>query len=160
MKTIFPKKELHIPKWFLVDATGKTLGKLSAEVSKLLRGKEISFFTPGVDLGNYVIIINANKIEVSGKKELKKLYYRTSQRPGSLKIETFKELRNRIPTRILEKAIWGMLPKGVLGRQYYRRLYIYANNEILFDKRKFSTTENTKNQTELDISKNWIKINL
>jgi len=127
MKTLFPKKECHIPKWFVIDATGKTLGRLACEVSKLLRGKEISYFTPGVDQGNFVIILNANKIEVTGNKELQKLYYRNSQRPGSLKVETFKDLKNRIPIRILEKAIWGMLPKGILGREYYRRLYVYKD---------------------------------
>jgi large subunit ribosomal protein L13 len=154
MKTLFPKKECHVPKWFLLDASGKTLGRLSTEVSKLLRGKEISFFTPGVDLGNFVIIINANKIKVTGKKETQKLYYRNSQRPGNLKIETFKELRNRIPTRILEKAIWGMLPKGVLGRTYYKRLYIYANNEILYDSKEKNLNEQN------NFSKSWIKIDL
>ena len=76
MKTIFPKKECHIPKWYVVDAKGKTLGRLATEVSKLLRGKETSYYTPGVDQGNYVVILNANKIEVSGKKESEKLYYR------------------------------------------------------------------------------------
>jgi large subunit ribosomal protein L13 len=147
MKTIFPKKEFHIPKWFIIDANGKTLGRLATEASKLLRGKEISYYTPGVDLGNYVIIINAQKIKVTGKKELQKLYYRTSQRPGNLKIENFKDLRNRIPTRILEKAIWGMLPKGVLGRQYYRRLYVYNDEQILYSK-----TQN------IDIRQNWIEM--
>ena len=130
MKTVFPKQECHIPKWFVVDATDKTLGRLATEVSKLLRGKEISYFTPGVDQGNCVVILNASKIKVTGKKEEQKLYYRNSQRPGSLKIETFKQVRDRVPTRILEKAIWGMLPKGVLGREYYRRLYIYCDNKI------------------------------
>ena len=130
MKTIFPKKEYHIPKWFVIDANGKTLGRLSTEASKLLRGKENTFFTPGVDQGNYVVILNADKIEVSGKKEEQKLYYRNSQRPGSLKVETFKQLQNRIPSRILEKSIWGMLPKNVLGREYYKRLFIYSDNKI------------------------------
>jgi large subunit ribosomal protein L13 len=132
MKTTFPKKECHVPKWFVIDATGKTLGRLSTEVSKLLRGKENSYFTPGVDQGNYVVILNASKIEVSGKKETQKLYYRNSQRPGSLKIETFKQVQQRRPNRIIEDAIWGMLPKGVLGRQYYRRLYVYSQNEIAY----------------------------
>ena len=106
MKTIFPKKECHVPKWFVIDAEGKTLGRLATEASKLLRGKEISYFTPGVDQGNYVVVLNADKIIVTGNKELQKLYYRNSQRPGSLKIETFKQLKNRIPSRIIEKAIW------------------------------------------------------
>jgi hypothetical protein len=81
-----------------------------------------------------VVILNASKIKVTGKKEEQKLYYRNSQRPGSLKIETFKQVRDRVPTRILEKAIWGMLPKGVLGRQYYKRLYVYASDKIVYKK--------------------------
>lgn len=158
MKTIFPKRECHIPKWFVIDATGKTLGRLSTEASKLLRGKENSFFTPGVDQGNFVVILNADKIFVSGKKEKQKLYYRNSQRPGSLKIETFKQLKARIPSRILEKAIWGMLPKGVLGREYYRRLYIYSNNEI-----KYKAQKGQRNLVNSEIPVNlndWIQINL
>lgn len=134
MKTSFPKRQLHNPKYFLINAEGKTLGRLATEASKLLRGKESSYYTPGVDQGNYVVIINAEKIQISGKKEEQKLYYRNSQRPGSLKSETFKELKQRIPSRILEKAIWGMLPKGVLGRTYYRRLYVYSGNELIFKK--------------------------
>lgn len=157
MKTIFPKRECHTPKWFVIDATGKTLGRLSTEASKLLRGKENSFFTPGVDQGNFVVILNADKIFVTGKKEKQKLYYRNSQRPGSLKIETFKQLKARIPSRILEKAIWGMLPKGVLGREYYRRLYIYSNNEI-----KYKAKKGQRNLINSEISVNqndWIQIN-
>jgi large subunit ribosomal protein L13 len=134
MKTLFPKKECHVPKWFVIDAENQTLGRLATEASKLLRGKEISFYTPGVDQGNYLVILNADKIQVSGKKETQKLYYRNSQRPGSLKTETFQQLKNRIPSRILEEAIWGMLPKGVLGREYYRRLFIYSDNKINYKK--------------------------
>jgi large subunit ribosomal protein L13 len=157
MKTIFPKKECHQPKWFVVDAKEKTLGRLATEVSKLLRGKEISYFTPGVDQGNFVVILNASKIKVTGKKEEQKLYYRNSQRPGSLKIETFKQVRDRVPTRILEKAIWGMLPKGVLGREYYRRLYIYCDNKINYTKMQ---NEMKSIPLELADSNNWIKVNL
>ena len=151
MKTIFPKKECHVPKWFVVDAEGKTLGRLATEVSKLLRGKEVSYFTPGVDQGNYVVVLNADKIIVSGNKESQKLYYRNSQRPGSLKIETFKELKNRIPSRIIEKAVWGMLPKGVLGREYYRRLFVYSDNKINYAK---------NNSVEMNNSQNWIKVEI
>jgi len=157
-KTIFPKKEYHIPKWFVIDAKGKTLGRLSTEASKLLRGKETTFFTPGIDQGNYVVILNADKIEVSGKKEDEKLYYRNSQRPGSLKIETFKQLKNRIPSRILEKSIWGMLPKGVLGRNYYKRLFIYSDNKINYIKN--SSAEMTTIPLELVDSNNWIKVEI
>ena len=153
MKTIFPKKECHVPKWFVIDAKGKTLGRLSTEASKLLRGKETSLFTPGVDQGNYVVILNANQIEISGKKEDQKLYYRNSQRPGSLKIETFKQLKARIPSRILEKSIWGMLPKGVLGRNYYRRLYVYSDNKINY--------KTNKNEENLEMNtKEWINVEI
>lgn len=132
--TIFPKKKNHIPKWILIDAAGKTLGRLASEISLLLRGKELSFFTPHIDQGNFVVVLNANQISVSGKKQKQKLYYRNSQRPGGLKIETFQQLKNRIPSRIIEKAVKGMLPKGILGRIYYRRLYIYFNNTIKYKK--------------------------
>jgi large subunit ribosomal protein L13 len=155
MKTIFPKKECHQPKWFVVDAKDKTLGRLSTEVSKLLRGKENSYFTPGVDQGNYVVVLNANQIQVSGKKESQKLYYRNSQRPGSLKIETFQQLKERIPTRILEKSIRGMLPKGVLGRNYYRRLYIYCDSKINTPVGKTLANENIQ-----DSLTNWIPVHI
>ena len=159
MKTIFPKKECHIPKWYVIDAKGKTLGRLSTEASKLLRGKETSFFTPGIDQGNYVVILNADKIEVSGKKEEQKLYYRNRlQRPGNLKIETFKQLKNRIPSRILEKSIWGMLPKGVLGREYYKRLFIYSDNKINYV--KTANGESREIPIELSSENNWIKIEI
>jgi len=158
MKTLFPKQECHVPKWFVIDAAGKTLGRLSTEASKLLRGKETSLFTPGIDQGNFVVILNADQIEVSGQKETQKLYYRNSQRPGSLKIETFKQLKERIPTRILEKSIWGMLPKGVLGRNYYRRLYVYVDNQITYKKAKDGTQESIP--LNLLESKNWIKVDV
>ena len=158
MKTLFPKQECHIPKWFVVDAKGKTLGRLATEVSKLLRGKETSFFTPGVNQGNFVVVLNADKIEVSGKKELQKLYYRNSTRPGGLKSETFFQLKNRIPTRIIEQAVWGMLPKGVLGRSYYRRLHVYSSNTINY---LGTATENPKAiSLELCDTENWIKVNI
>lgn len=151
MKTLFPKKESHVPKWYVIDATNKTLGRLSTEASKLLRGKETSYFTPGVDQGNFVVILNADKIEVTGKKREEKLYYRNSQRPGGLKSETFNQLKNRIPTRILEQSIWGMLPKGVLGREYFRRLYVYSTDKITY---KNSPDNNSVAET------NWIKVDL
>lgn len=147
MKTPFPKKEYHSPKYFLIDANGKTLGRLSAEVSKLLRGKDSSFFAPGVDQGNFVAIINAEKIKISGKKQDQKLYYRPTQRPGNLKEENFKKLNSRIPSKILEESIWGMLPKGKLGRQYYKRLFICSSKLFELEKDFFTSTK-------------WEKINL
>jgi len=143
--TKFPLKEAYRPKYFILDATNKTLGRLATIASKLLRGKETPTYTPGVDLGNFVIIVNANKIQVSGKKTIQKLYYRHSQRPGSLKIETFEQLKKRIPSRIIEKAVWGMLPKGVLGRTFYRRLFVYTN-ETLDLKKKSNTAISVKEQ--------------
>ena len=121
-----------------------------------MRGKETTFYTPGVDQGNYVVILNADKIQVSGNKEFEKLYYRHSHTPGSLKIETFQQLRNRIPSRILEKSIWGMLPKGSLGRQYYKRLFIYSDNKINYKK----TANNETQEIPLEVaeSNNWIKV--
>ena len=156
MKTLFPKQECHVPKWFVIDATGKTLGRLSTEISKLLRGKETSFFTPGVNQGNYVVVLNANKIEISGKKEDQKLYYRNSTRPGGLKKETFKQLKNRIPTRIIEQSVKGMLSKGVLARSYYRRLFVYCDNKINYSQ---ISKENPQSiPFELCESYNWIKV--
>jgi large subunit ribosomal protein L13 len=150
MKTLFPKKESHIPKWYVIDATNQTLGRLSTEASKLLRGKETSYFTPGVDQGNFVVILNAEKIQVTGDKRTNKLYYRNSTRPGGLKSETFEQLQKRIPTRIIEQSIWGMLPKGVLGREYFRRLYVYSTDKIPY-----------KNSKGDELNKdNWIKIDL
>jgi len=154
-KTLFPKTECHIPKWFVIDANGKTLGKLATEASKLLRGKENTFFTPGVDQGNYVVILNADKITVTGNKEDQKLYYRNSQRPGSLKIETFKQLKARIPQRIIEKAVWGMLPKNVLGRNYYRRCFVYTGDQV-FTKGK----DKKLSPLDLNSSENWIKVDI
>lgn len=113
-------------KWYLVDATDKTLGRLSTEVANILRGKKKVNFYPSVDLGDYVIIVNAEKIQLTGNKEVEKIYYRHSGRPGGMKTETVKALRTRIPERILEKSIKGMLPKGPLGRKLFTRLKVFA----------------------------------
>ena len=135
-KTEFPKIRNHSPKIFFIDAQNKVLGRLATQIAKSLMGKENAFYQQGIDQGNFVIVLNAKKVFVSGKKENKKFYYRNSQRPGSLKKESLKNLRERIPARILEEAIWGMLPKGVLGRNYYKRLYVYNNEEIIYKKNK------------------------
>ena len=113
-------------KWYLVDATDKTLGRLSTEVANILRGKKKVNFYPSVDLGDYVIMVNAEKIQLTGNKEVEKIYYRHSGRPGGMKTETVKALRTRIPERILEKSIKGMLPKGPLGRKLFTRLKVFA----------------------------------
>lgn len=161
MKTIFPKKECHIPRWFVVDAKGKTLGRLATEVSKLLRGKENSYFTPGVDQGNFVVVLNARHVEVTGKKALQKLYYRNSHTPGNLKMETFQQLQIRIPNRIVERAIWGMLPKGVLGREQYRRLYVYSDEEMLFTTKQKEIEQQKETQERKTLSaSNWVHVKI
>jgi len=126
MKLLFRLRNQIRKKWYLVDATDKTLGRLSTEVANILRGKNKVNFYPSADLGDYVIIINAEKIQLTGKKEVQKIYYRHSGRPGGMKTETLKALRNRIPERILEKSIKGMLPKGPLGRKTFTRLKVFA----------------------------------
>jgi|TARA_B110000444_G_scaffold20046_1_gene16687 large subunit ribosomal protein L13 len=126
--TFIPSSDYTQKKWYLVDATDKTLGRLSTEVANILQGKNKVNFYPSVDMGDYVIIINAEKIQVSGNKETQKLYRRHSGRPGGMKIETFKALKNRIPERILEKSVKGMLPKGPLGRKMFTRLKVVQGN--------------------------------
>ena len=128
MKTFFPKNYFHIPKYFFLYANNKILGRFSVEISKLLRGKETSFYTLGINLGNFVIIINSYYINISGKKPSKKLYYKATNRPGNLKYESYNQLKNRFPLKILQKSILGMLPKTTLGRQYFRQLFIYISS--------------------------------
>ena len=127
MKILFPKKKYHIPKWFIIDATNKTIGFLSTLINELLCGKKNTFFTKNINQGNYILLINIKKIKITLKKEKEKLYYKNSNRPGSLKKETFKNLSNRIPERVFEHSIWGMLSKTIIGREYYKRLFILNN---------------------------------
>ena len=116
-------------KWYVVDATGYTLGRLASEVAKILRGKNKPIFTPFIDTGDYVIITNADKIKVTGKKLEQKVYYRHSDYVGGMKETTLKEMLNKKPERVIELAVKGMLPKGSLGREMYKKLYVYAGNE-------------------------------
>jgi len=115
--------------WFLVDADGQTLGRLASEIANVLRGKNKPSFTPHLDTGDFVIVVNAEKIEVSGKKASQKLYRRHSGRPGGMKIEKFETLRDRIPERIIEQAVKGMLPHNSLGRQQFKKLKVYKGSE-------------------------------
>ena len=112
--------------WYVVDATGHTLGRLASEVAKVLRGKNKPIFTPHMDCGDYVIIVNADKIKVTGKKLDQKIYYHHSDYVGGMKETTLKEKLAKKPEQVLELAVKGMLPKGPLGRQMYRKLYVYA----------------------------------
>ena len=113
-------------KWYVVDATGYTLGRLASEVAKILRGKNKPIFTPFIDTGDYVIITNADKIKVTGKKLEQKVYYRHSDYVGGMKETTQKEMLNKKPERVIELAVKGMLPKGPLGREMYKKLFVYA----------------------------------
>lgn len=111
--------------WFVVDATNLTLGRLASEVAQVLRGKNNPTFTPHLDTGDFVVIIHADKVRVSGNKSSQKLYRRHSGRPGGMKSETFSHLQARLPERIVEQAIKGMLPHNALGRQMFRKLKVY-----------------------------------
>ena len=116
-------------KWYVVDATGYTLGRLASEVAKVLRGKNKAIFTPHIDTGDYVIVINAEKIKVTGKKMDQKIYYNHSDYVGGMKETTLKEMMAKKPEKVVELAVKGMLPKGPLGREMYTKLFVYAGPE-------------------------------
>lgn len=116
-------------KWYVVDATDKVLGRLASEVAAILRGKNKPIFTPNLDTGDYVIVINADKIRVTGDKNKKKIYKRHTGYPGGLRTTTFEELLERKPERAIELAVKGMLPKNRLGRDMYRKLRVYAGED-------------------------------
>ena len=116
-------------KWYVVDATGYTLGRLASEVAKVLRGKNKPQFTPHVDTGDYVIVVNADKIKVTGKKMDQKIYYNHSDYVGGMKETTLKEMMAKKPEKVVELAVKGMLPKGPLGREMYTKLFVYAGPE-------------------------------
>jgi len=128
-KTPLPSVDSIDRQWYLVDAENQTLGRLASEVASVLRGKNKPTYTPHLDTGDFVIVINADKIRVSGNKPTQKLYRRHSGRPGGMKTETFAHLQARIPERIVEKAIKGMLPHNALGRQLFRKLKVYKGSE-------------------------------
>lgn len=116
----------HERAWFVVDASEQTLGRLATRIARVLRGKHKPQYTPHWDQGDYVVVINAEKVALTGNKESDKVYYRHSQRPGSLKEATAGELREKFPERLIEFAVKGMLPKGPLGRSMARKLKVYA----------------------------------
>ena len=116
-------------KWYVVDATGYTLGRLASEVAKVLRGKNKPVFTPHIDTGDYVIIVNAEKIKVTGRKLDQKIYYHHSEYVGGMKETTLREMLAKKPEKVIELAVKGMLPKGPLGRQMYTKLHVYAGPE-------------------------------
>lgn len=116
-------------KWYVVDATDKVLGRLASEVAAILRGKNKPIFTPNLDTGDYVIVINADKVRVTGDKNKKKIYKKHTGYPGGLRTTTFEELLTRKPERAIELAVKGMLPKNRLGRDMYRKLRVYAGED-------------------------------
>ena len=126
MKRFMANPDTVERKWYVVDADGATLGRLASEVAAVLRGKNKSIFTPHVDCGDYVIVINADKIAVSGKKMEQKVYYSHSLYVGGMKETTLREMMAKKPEKVIEKAVKGMLPKGPLGEQMYKKLHVYA----------------------------------
>jgi len=130
MRTTYMAKPGEVErKWYVVDAKGKTLGRLASEVAALLRGKHKPEFTPHVDTGDFVIVINAKDVQLTGKKLSNKIYYRHSGWPGGLKMTTAADMRNTRPERMIELAVKGMLPKTSLGRRQLRKLKVYAGPE-------------------------------
>ncbi|TDM20359.1 50S ribosomal protein L13 [Macrococcoides canis] len=130
MRQTFMANESNIDrKWYVIDAEGKTMGRLSSEVASILRGKHKVTYTPHVDCGDHVILINAEKIYLSGNKAEDKIYYRHSNHPGGIKSISAGELREKNPVRLMETSIKGMLPKGSLGDKMFKKLHVYAGAE-------------------------------
>jgi large subunit ribosomal protein L13 len=125
-KTHLPPVTTLDKKWYVIDAENQRLGRLATQIAMILRGKNKPIYTPFMDTGDFVIVVNADKVAVTGNKGEQKLYRRHSGRPGGMKTETFNHLQGRLPERIIEKAVKGMLPKNALGRQLFRKLKVYA----------------------------------
>ena len=129
MNTFMANPDKIERKWYVVDASEYTLGRLASEVAKVLRGKNKPTFTPHIDTGDYVIVVNAEKVKVTGKKLDQKIYYHHSDYVGGMKETTLKEMLAKKPERVIELAVKGMLPKGPLGRSMYTKLFVYAGPE-------------------------------
>ena len=129
MKTVSTRSEDAVNDWVLIDAEDQTLGRLASLIATRLRGKHKVDFTPHVDNGDYVVVINASKVKVSGKKETDKLYYRHTGYPGGIKNITLRRMRETKPERIIEKAVKGMLPRSALGRAIWKKLKVYGGSE-------------------------------
>jgi len=125
MRTFIPKKDEIEQKWWLVDAEGRILGRMATEIADLIRGKRKPQFTSHLDTGDFVVVINAEKIKVTGRKLEQKKYYSHSLYPGGIKEETLKDLLAKKPEEVIKKAVWGMVPKGKLGRALYKKLKVY-----------------------------------
>ncbi|BBB28893.1 MULTISPECIES: 50S ribosomal protein L13 [Neptunomonas] len=128
--TTFVAKPAEVKRdWYVIDAEGKTLGRMATEIARRLRGKHKPEFTPHVDTGDYIVVVNAEKVHVSGNKRKAKIYYRHTGFPGGLKQANFEIMINSQPEKVIELAVKGMLPKGPLGRAMYTKLKVYAGNE-------------------------------
>ncbi len=125
MKTYLPKVDVTKQKWYLVDATDKTLGRLATKIASVLRGKHTPLYTPSIDMGDFVIVVNAEKVAVTGNKMTGKKYYHHSMYPGGLKTVPLEKLMAEQPEEVIRKAVWGMLPKGPLGRDMFKKLKVY-----------------------------------
>lgn len=139
MKTFMASPATIDRKWYVVDATGMTLGRLASEVASVLRGKNKPIFTPHIDTGDYVIVINAEKVAVTGRKLDQKIYYKHSDYVGGMKETTLREKLAKKPEEVIEHAVKGMLPKGPLGRDMYRKLFVYAGPEHKHEAQKPET---------------------
>jgi large subunit ribosomal protein L13 len=129
MRSYVPKTDEITREWRVLDASEHVLGRLATEAARLLRGKHRADFTPHLDTGDFVVVINADKLRVSGDKLADKLYYRHSGRPGSLRVESLEERMAKYPERVIKDAVWGMLPKNRLGRKLIRKLKVYRGSE-------------------------------
>ena len=129
MRTETPKADQIKHDWYLVDATDQILGRLATKIATIIRGKHKPYFSPHLDTGDYVIVINAEKIKLTGSKELQKTYQRYSGYPGGLKKIPFLKMKDKSPETIIEHAVKGMLPKNILGRMLHQKLKVYAGNE-------------------------------
>ena len=139
MQTYMANPDKIERKWYVVDAEGCTLGRLASGVASVLRGKNKPQFTPHVDTGDYVIIVNADKVKVTGKKMDQKIYYHHSDYVGGMKETTLREMLNKKPEKVIELAVKGMLPKGPLGRNMYKKLFVYAGPEHKHEAQKPET---------------------
>ena len=129
MTSYMQKKETVERKWYVIDAEGKSLGRVASLAATYLRGKHKPTYTPHIDCGDNIIIINASKVNLTGDKLDKKMYYNHSQYTGGLRERTARTMKEKYPVEMVERAVWGMLPKGRLGRQIYRQLFVYAGSE-------------------------------
>ena len=129
MKTFTAKPNDVNHDWYVIDATGKTLGRMASEIARRLRGKHKPIYTPHVDTGDYIVVVNADKVEVTGKKASDKIYYHHTGYIGNLKSKSFEKMQETVPGRVIELAVKGMLPKNSLGRAMFRKLKVYAGPE-------------------------------